>query len=164
MRIALVVAIAENGVIGRAGGLPWRLSTDLRRFKAVTMGKPVIMGRKTWESIGRPLPGRHNIVITRRADFSAPGAERAGSLDEALEIARGNGDVEEACVIGGGEIYRRAMARADRLYVTHVLARIDGDTYFPPIEREIWEQVSAEEVPSGEKDVYATRYVVYQRR
>lgn len=159
MSIALVVAMAENGVIGREGGLPWRLSTDLKRFKALTMGKPVIMGRKTWESLGRPLPGRRNIVITRNAGYTAGGAEVASSLQAALALAS-----DEANIIGGGEIYRQAMEMADRLHVTHVLAEIDGDTYFPPIEPESWKPVFEEEVPAGEKDVYATLYVVYERR
>ncbi|WP_048646438.1 dihydrofolate reductase [Nitratireductor soli] len=164
MSIALVVAIAENGVIGREGGLPWRLSTDMKRFKAVTMGKPVIMGRKTWESIGKPLPGRRNLVITRRADYAAEGAECVSSLEVALALAGGTQADTEVCVIGGGEIYREALPTADVLHVTHVHANVDGDAVFPPIDAEIWERVSREEVPAGEKDVYATSYVVYQRR
>ncbi|QDY99254.1 dihydrofolate reductase [Nitratireductor mangrovi] len=166
MRVVLVVAIAENGIIGREGGLPWRLSTDLKRFKAETMGKPVIMGRKTFDSIGKPLPGRANIVITRDQDWRAGGVERAGSLDEALAIAqerleRPDG---EACVIGGGEIYALAFERADRLSVTHVLAEIDGDTRFPPIDRERWRIVAQNDYPAGEKDSHATRHIVYERR
>src|SRR5690606_17962759 len=121
-----VVAIAENGVIGQDGGLPWRLSSDLKRFKADTMGKPVIMGRKTYDSIGRPLPGRTNIVITRDANWRAPGIETVHSLDAALDLARrspgGAGEEGEACVIGGGEIFREALPLATRLKVTHVQA------------------------------------------
>ncbi|WP_336068066.1 dihydrofolate reductase [Nitratireductor rhodophyticola] len=164
MSVELVVAMAENGVIGREGGLPWRLSTDLKRFKAITMGKPVVMGRKTWESIGKPLPGRRNIVVTRQADYDAEGAECVSSLDVALALAAGGEAGADVCVIGGGQIYAEAIDKADRLHVTHVDAQIEGDTVFPEIAPEIWEEVSREEVPAGEKDVYATTYVVYQRR
>ncbi|WP_025030328.1 dihydrofolate reductase [Nitratireductor aquibiodomus] len=164
MSVELVVAMAQNGVIGRDGDLPWRLSTDLKRFKAITMGKPVIMGRKTWESIGKPLPGRRNIVVTRQADYTAEGAECVSSLDVALALAAGGEAGADVCVIGGGQVYAEAIDKADRLHVTHVDAQIEGDTVFPEIDPEIWEEVSREEVPAGEKDVYATSYVVYQRR
>lgn len=164
MRVTLVVGVAENGVIGRDGGMPWRLSSDLRRFKATTMGKPVVMGRKTWESLPkRPLPGRHNVVVTRDPAYRAEGATVAGSLDEALAIARGEG-ADEACVIGGGEIYAAALPLADTLDVTHVLAEIDGDTLFPVIDPKLWQAVSNEDHPAGEKDSHATRHVVYRRR
>lgn len=164
MRVTLVVAIAENGVIGRDGGLPWRLSTDMKRFKATTMGKPVVMGRKTWESFPRqPLPGRHNIVITRDRDYVAEGADVASSLDEALAMARAD-HAGEACIIGGGQIYSQALPAADRLDVTHVLAAIDGDTRFPPIDAETWYAASSEAYPAGEKDSHATRHVIYERR
>ena len=162
MKVTLVVAIAENGVIGRDRGLPWRLSTDMKRFKETTMGKPVVMGRKTWESFPkRPLPGRRNIVVTRDRTYGAEGAETALSLDEALERARGE---PEICVLGGGEIYAQALPVADRLDVTHVLAEIDGDTHFPPIDPETWDAISVEEIPAGEMDGHATRHVVYERR
>lgn len=163
MIVTHVVAIADNGVIGREGGLPWRQSSDLKRFKAVTMGKPVIMGRKTFESIGKPLPGRRNIVITRNAGYRAEGADVVSGVEEALELAEAGG-AEEACIIGGGEIYRQSMARADRLDVTHVLAAVEGDTRFPEIDPAIWKAVSSEDVPAGEKDTHATRRVVYERR
>lgn len=163
-RLALVVAIARNGVIGRAGGLPWRLSTDLKRFKTITMGKPIIMGRKTWESIGKPLPGRFNVVISRDPAFAAEGGATARSFEEAVAIAKESGAGEEICIIGGGEIYRQALPEADRLYVTHVDAEVEGDVFFPPISEEIWQAVSQDIVPAGEKDIYPTRYVVYQRR
>jgi dihydrofolate reductase len=160
--VTLVVAMAENGVIGRDGGLPWRLSTDMKRFKSDTMGKPVIMGRKTWESMPRrPLPGRRNIVVTRSADYVAEGADVVRSLDEALRLA---GEAEEICVIGGGEIFGQALPLADRLNVTHVLAEIDGDTHFPPIDLEVWQALSAQNLPAGERDSHATRHVVYERR
>ncbi|MGD9912929.1 MAG: dihydrofolate reductase [Rhizobiaceae bacterium] len=169
MDVAIHVAIAQNGVIGRDGGLPWRLSTDLQRFKAMTMGKPIVMGRKTWESFPRrPLPGRLNIVMTRDTGFSAEGAEIVQSLDDALALARVRGrcmaGADEICVIGGGTVYEQALPKADRLHVTHVLAAFDGDTRFPPIDPAVWAVVSSEDVPAGEKDSHPTRYVVYERR
>ena len=163
MRIEIHVAVARNGVIGSDGKMPWRLSTDLKRFKAGTMGKPVIMGRKTWESIGRPLPGRRNIVVTRNRDYRADGAQIALSLPAALEIAA-EGGADEVAIIGGGEIYRLAMEAADTLHVTHVEAELEGDTRFPAIDPALWKAVSREEVPAGERDDYATEYVVYDRR
>ncbi|WP_192180901.1 dihydrofolate reductase [Mesorhizobium amorphae] len=168
MDIAIYVAIAENGVIGRDGGLPWRLSTDLKRFKADTMGKPIIMGRKTFEGIGRPLPGRLNIVVTRDKAWRAEGVETANSLDEAIKLATVRGrcmaGADEICVVGGGEIYAQALPLADRLHVTHVLASVDGDAHFPLIGPETWRVVSADDIPAGEKDSHATRYTVYERR
>lgn len=166
IKVALVVAVAENGVIGRDNGLPWRLSSDLRRFKALTMGKPVVMGRKTWESIGRPLPGRDNIVVTRERAYRAKGARVAASLAEALMLARAAaraGGAGEIAVIGGGEIYREALPVADRLYVTHVAARPQGDTHFVPIDAAAWQPVSSEEIPAGEKDSHSALFVVYER-
>lgn len=164
MIVTLVVGIAANGVIGREGGLPWRLPTDLKRFRATTMGKPVLMGRKTWEGLPRrPLPGRHNIVITRDRGFAAGGASVAASLDEALAIARLDG-AAEACVIGGGEIYGLAMPLADRLDVTHVLADLDGDTVFPPIDPGEWRLVAERDYPAGEEDSHRTRHAIYERR
>jgi dihydrofolate reductase len=160
--IALVAAVAINGVIGAAGGLPWRLPSDLKRFKAVTMGKPVIMGRKTYESIGRPLPGRRNIVVTRSEDFSAQGVERAGSLEEAVALASG-GQPQEVCVIGGGQLYGEALPIADRIYITHVMAEPEGDTRFPPIRQDEWLPVSSEAIAAGENDSAQMRFVVYER-
>ena len=169
MRITLVVAVAENGVIGRDGGLPWRLSTDMKRFKETTMGKPVVMGRKTWESFPRkPLPGRHNIVVTRDRTYRAEGADVVGSLADAFRLARTRGrcapGADEICVIGGGEIYTQSMAQADRHDVTHVLTSPDGDTRFPPIDPESWVVVSSTDWPAGEKDSHPTRHVIYERR
>jgi dihydrofolate reductase len=167
MNIALVVAVAENGVIGREGGLPWKLSSDLKRFKADTMGKPVVMGRKTYESIGKPLPGRLNIVVTRDRDWRAEGVEAVQSLEDALTLARIRGRCMEAadeiCVIGGGEIFAQAMPRADRLYVTHVLAEIEGDTFLPDLNHLKWRAVRSEEFPAGDRDTHPTRYVIYER-
>ncbi len=169
MHVAIYVAIAENGVIGRDGGLPWKLSTDLKRFKEGTMGKPIVMGRKTWESFPRrPLPGRLNIVVTRDKTYRAEGGETAQSLGDAIALAtvraRCMANVDEICVIGGGQIYDQALPLADRLYITHVLASVDGDTVFPPIDPAVWRLVSAEDFPAGEKDSHATRYAVYERR
>lgn len=164
MLVRIVVAVAANGVIGRDGDMPWRLSTDMRRFRATTMGKPVVMGRKTWESFPkRPLPGRHNIIVTRDAAYAAEGASSVASLDAALALARAEG-VEEACIIGGGEIYAAALPLADRLDVTHILAEIDGDTRFPAIDPAVWRAVSSEDFPAGDKDTHPTRHVVYERR
>lgn len=165
--ISFVVAVAQNGVIGRDNGLPWRLSSDLKRFKAVTMGKPIIMGRKTWDSLGRPLPGRTNIVITRDPAFAVDGVIAVRSVDEALMIAGSHAaadKVDEICIIGGGEIYRQLLDRADRLHVTWVLANIEGDASFPPIDPKNWNEVFQEEFPAGEKDNYPTRYTIYERR
>lgn len=169
MDVVIHVAIAENGVIGRDNGLPWRLSTDMKRFKALTMGKPVVMGRKTWESFPkRPLPGRLNIVMTRDPSYRSEGAEVVRSLDDALALARVRGrcteGANEICIIGGGEVYAQALPKADRLYVTHVQAAFDGDTRFPPIDAATWKAVRSEDVPTGEKDSHPTRHVVYERR
>ena len=157
-----IVAIAENGIIGRDGDMPWRLSTDMQRFRATTMGKPIIMGRKTWESFPkRPLPGRQNIVITRNATYEAAGADIVHSLDEALQLVA---QAEEVCIIGGGEIYAQAFSVADRLDVTHVLASIEGDTFFPQINPDQWKILSSTDVPAGEKDSHPTRHIVYERQ
>lgn len=165
MKITLVVAVAENGVIGREGGLPWRLSTDMKRFKETTMGKPIVMGRKTWESFPRkPLPGRRNIVITRDPDYQAEGADVVSSLDDAFALARATPDADEICVIGGGQIYRQSMGQADRLDVTHVLGEFEGDTRFPSIDPQTWQVVSSRDIAAGEKDSHATRHVIYERR
>ncbi|MGP2493156.1 dihydrofolate reductase [Mesorhizobium sp. PUT5] len=168
MHIAIHVAIAENGVIGRDGGLPWRLSTDLKRFKADTMGKPVIMGRKTYEGIGKPLPGRLNIVVTRDRGWRAEGVEVAHSLDDAIRLAEARArcmaGVDEVCIIGGGQIYGQALPLADRLHVTHVLAAVEGDAHFPPIDPAVWRLVRSQDVPAGEKDSHATRHSIYERR
>ncbi|RWO94976.1 MAG: dihydrofolate reductase [Mesorhizobium sp.] len=168
MDVAIYVAIAENGVIGRDGGLPWRLSSDLKRFKADTMGKPIIMGRKTYEGIGRPLPGRLNVVVTRDKAWRAEGVEVVHSLDDAISLAKVRGrcmaGAGEICVIGGGEIYAQALPLADRLHVTHILAVVDGDAHFPPIDPDSWRIVRSQDVPAGEKDSHATRYSVYERR
>ncbi len=144
VRLALIAAVAHNGVIGRGGELPWRIPADLQFFKAITMGKPMIMGRRTFESIGKALPGRANIVVTRSADFSADDVEVAGNLDQALEIAAGTG-ADEVMVIGGGEIYAAALPRADRLYLTEVHIDAAGDVRFPAFDRAQWRELSRDD-------------------
>lgn len=132
MTVSIVAAVAFNGVIGVGGKLPWRMPEDLQRFKRLTMGKPVIMGRKTWESIGRPLPGRFNIVVTRNSDYRAEGAEVCNDLQSAIALAKDSvlDTQDEVMVIGGGEIYEQAMPRADKIYLTTVCTEVEGDTYF----------------------------------
>ena len=153
--IELVVAAARNGVIGRDGGLPWRLGSDLRRFRALTMGKPVLMGRKTFASIGRPLDGRANVVVTRDPGFAAAGVEVAGSLGEGLELARAAArrmGADAVMVIGGAEIYRQCIDLADVVHLTRVDLAPDGDTVFPTLDPAAWQCVSTEAVPAGERD------------
>ncbi len=148
--ISYVVAVAKNGVIGREGGLPWHIASDLKRFKEITMGKPVVMGRKTWESLPRkPLPGRRNIVITRQRDFAPEGAEMAQTAEEALRLC---GDAPEVAVIGGGEIYRLFWPLVDRLYLTEVDLEVDGDTHFPAVPPQDWREVGREVHARGERD------------
>lgn len=164
--VSIIAAVAENGVIGADGAMPWRLSTDLKRFKRLTTGKPVVMGRKTFESIGKPLAGRLNVVVTGNPDFRADGdVAVVPDLEAALALAADRaGEAQEVVVIGGGQVYAAAMDRADRLYITHVAARPEGDVHFPDIDPEIWHPVSQEEVPAGERDTAATRFVIYERR
>ncbi len=131
MKISLIAAVAENGVIGQGGQLPWRLPADLRHFKSVTLGKPVLMGRRTWQSIGRPLPGRRNLVISRDPAFQAGGAECYASVEDALAALA---DAEEVMVIGGAELYRLLQPKASRLYLTRVMARPPGDAFFPELD------------------------------
>jgi dihydrofolate reductase len=149
-RIALVVAVSRNGVIGRDGGLPWHISSDLKRFKAITMGKPVVMGRKTWESLPkRPLPGRPNIVVTRQPGYIAEGAVVVADMDAALLVA---GNVAEIAIIGGGEIYAMVFRRADRLYLTEVDMDVAGDTFFPAINPAEWQEIAREVHMAGTND------------
>jgi dihydrofolate reductase len=141
-RVALVVAVSRNGVIGRDGALPWHISSELKRFKAITMGKPIIMGRKTWDSLPRkPLSGRLNIVITRQPEFSADGATVVSSPEDALAAAKG---AEEIAVIGGAEIYAMFFPRASRLYLTEVDLVVEGDAKFPSFDKALWKEVSKE--------------------
>ncbi len=161
MRLALIAAVARNGVIGRGGDLPWRIPADLKYFKATTMGKPMIMGRRTFDSIGKALPGRTSIVVTRQSGFQAAGVEVAGDLDRAVEIAAGLG-AEEAMVIGGGEIYAAALPRADRLYLTEVHIEAEGDVYFPPLDRSQWRELSRDDHPA-EGETPAFSFVILER-
>lgn len=160
MQIVAVVAMSENRVIGRDGDLPWRISADLKHFKAVTMGYPILMGRKTWESLGRPLPGRRNIVITRNADFAVNGTERAASLDDALAMCAG---AEKAMIIGGGQIYKEIMDRLDVIELTEVHAETDGDTYFPEIDPADWRETSRERFEPETPDGPAFSFVTLER-
>lgn len=170
--IALVVARARNGVIGRDGDLPWRLRSDLQRFKAVTMGKPCIMGRKTWESLPlRPLPGRLNIVLTKDESYAeaglAKGAVVCSTLDEGLSIAReqaADDGVDEVCVIGGTAIFAAALPRARRLYITEVEAEPEGDAVFPAFDETAFVRIAFEAHEAGEKDDHAFAFTVLDRR
>jgi dihydrofolate reductase len=144
-RVTLVAARARDGAIGRGNALPWHLPEDLRHFKATTLGHPIVMGRRTFESIGRPLPGRRTIVVSRDAAWTHDGCERAGSLDEALALAAG---APEVFVVGGGQLYATAMPRADRLIVTDVEIDVDGDVFFPPIDPARWRLAAREEAVS----------------
>lgn len=167
IRIVLIVAVAENGVIGADGKLPWRLKSDLKRFRALTIGRPIVMGRKTFLSIGRPLPRRTNIVVTRDSGFRSPGALVTTSLPDALAIARADAlrrSVAEIAVIGGAEIFAQCLDVADRLELTEVHARPEGDIRFPAIDKAQWEEVAREPNPAGPDDSAAFTYVTYCRR
>ena len=167
MEIVLIVAVAENGVIGAGGAIPWRLKSDMTRFKALTTGKPVVMGRKTFASIGRPLPGRTNIVVTRDAGFRADGAVVTHSFTDAKAIATGDAlrrFATEIAIIGGAEIYAQWMAYADRLEITEVHARPDGDTRFAAIAASEWEEVARVRNPAGPDDSADFSYVTFRRR
>ncbi|MBV8680417.1 MAG: dihydrofolate reductase [Aquitalea sp.] len=157
--LTLVAAKASNGVIGINNTLPWHLPEDLKHFKAVTLGKPVLMGRKTYDSIGRPLPGRRNIVITRQTEWQAEGVEVAHSLEQALQLAAG---VEEVCLIGGADLYRQAMAMADCLRLTEIARAYEGDAYFPELASNIWQEVSRSAFCNEQGLAYA--FVDYQRK
>ena len=154
--IAIVVAMDRNHVIGREGGLPWHLPSDLRHFKRLTMGRPIIMGRRTHDSIGRPLPGRDNIVVTGNPAYLAPGCRIAHSLDEALGLAA---DAPMACVIGGAALYREALPLASRIYLTEVHADAHGDVRFPRFERARWCEVAREYHPADARNPYAHSFV-----
>lgn len=160
-RVTLVVAATDDGVIGKAGGLPWHLPADLAHFKRVTMGHPIVMGRRTYASIGRALPGRLNVVVTRDRTFAAPGVVVAHSLDEALTAC---GDAPELMVIGGGELYRETLPRATRVHLTRVHAAIDGDTHFPALDPEVWVEVARQERPADERNAYPLSFVTLERR
>ncbi len=160
MKLAIIVAVAKNGVIGRNNQLPWHLPQDLKYFKAVTLGKPVIMGRKTYESIGRPLPGRINIVISRNSAWVANGVEVAHSFDEAVQVAK-RFDASETMIIGGAEIYRSALPAVQRVYLTRVDLTPEGDAFFAELDPAKWSLVSSIE---GEADASARHtFLIYDR-
>jgi dihydrofolate reductase len=166
--IILLVAVAENGVIGAGGAIPWRLKSDMQRLKAMTMGKPIVMGRKTFESFPRrPLPGRTNIVVTRDASYRAAGAVVTTSFADARAVARGDAlrrSAGEIAVIGGADIYAQWMESADRLEITEVHARPEGDTWFAAVDAAIWQEVARVRNPAGPDDSADFSYVTYRRR
>ncbi len=164
MKISAVVAMAHNNVIGRENGLPWHLSADLKMFKKRTMGHHIIMGRKTYESIGKPLPGRTSVIITRDKSYFQPGCKIAYSIEEALKIAHENGD-DEAMIIGGGTIYKDSLAYCDKIYLTEIETEIsDGDTFFPEINPAEWVEVKRENFSADDKNPYNYSFVEYERR
>lgn len=166
MKLALIAAMAQNRVVGIDNKLPWHLPEDLKYFKRITTGKAVIMGRKTYESIGRPLPNRTNIVITRSTEFSAPGIEVVNSLDAAIELAENVSlinAVDEVMVIGGAQIYEAALPQADRLYLTHVHANVEGDAYFPDVDMSQWNELGREDYDASETNPYNYSFVVYDK-
>ncbi len=164
MTLSALVAVAQNGVIGRNNDLPWRLPADLKRFKRLTMGHHILMGRKTWESIGRALPGRVSVVLTRRPDLAVPdGVQVVGSLDRAVDLARRAGD-DEAFIIGGSQIYALALPLLDRLYLTELQSDVDGDVFFPSFDRSAWREIEREEHEADERHAYAYRFVTLERR
>ncbi len=166
MKVSLIVAMAENRVIGRNNNLPWYLPNDLKYFKQATMGKPIIMGRKTYDSIGKPLPGRPNIVITRNTEFSAEGVTVVNSLSDALDQAEDlafiNG-AEEVMVIGGAQIYIEALNKADRLYLTEVHAEVEGDAHFPEFNQGDWQEQAREDFEAEGPNPYNYSFVVYDK-
>jgi dihydrofolate reductase len=167
MKLSLVWAMARNRVIGRNNKLPWHLPEDLRYFKRITMGKPVIMGRKTFESIGRSLPGRTNIVVTRNPQWSAKGVKTVDSLDAARKLCEDIAEIdgcEEAMVIGGAQIYAMALPLADRLYLTEVHADVEGDAVFPEFDRSDWVEVSREDFEASGPNPYNYSFLVLDKR
>ena len=163
MKMSLIAALATNNVIGRNNQVPWCLPTDLRRFKALTMGHHLIMGRKTYDSVGRPLPGRTNVVITRRPDWTAEGVTVVHSLEDAVRVAAQAGETE-AFIAGGAEIYELAIHRADRMHLTRVHAEVEGDTYFPEFDDvSEWKLVDAEHCDADEKNEYPFSFLTYER-
>ena len=160
MKISLVVAMDRNGVIGRDNRLPWKLPDEMAHFRRVTLGKPVVMGRRTFESLAKPLPGRKNIVLTRQGDFAAPGCEVVHSLEDAWRAADG---VEEACVIGGTMLFAETLPTADVLYLTEVQAEVEGDTWFPPFDRSQWVEREVARHAADERHAYPFRILELTR-
>jgi dihydrofolate reductase len=167
MNIVLIAAVAENGVIGRGNALPWRLKSDMQHFRALTMGKPVVMGRKTYLSIGKPLKGRTTVVVSRDGNFTAPGIVVAPRLDAALTAARGDAlrrNVDTIVIAGGAEIYAQAMPLATQLAITHVHKHVDGDALFPPIDPLVWREGARDEHEPAAEDEAAFAFVAYRRQ
>lgn len=162
MRLSAIVAVADNGVIGRNGELPWRLSADLKRFKQLTLGHHLVVGRKTFDSIGRPLPGRHMVVLSRREGYSPAGIAVVPTLAAALDLARAAGD-DEVFLGGGGQIYRLALPQIDRIYRTRVHTALDGDTYFPELAAGEWTVTRSEEFEADERNSYRATFEVVDR-
>ena len=160
MKVSLIVAVSANNVIGVDGGLPWHLSEDLRRFKEDTMGKPMIMGRLTFESIGKALPGRRSIVITRQTDYQQAGVVVATTPEAALELA---GDADEVMIIGGGKVYEHFLPVANRIYLTKVHTDVDGDTFFPEIDEDEWHIVSSLPLPSNDERPFSISFQTLER-
>lgn len=166
MKISLIVAVAENGVIGRDGSLPWRMPSDLKTFRRLTMGKPVVMGRRTFQSIGKPLDGRDNIVVTRDPQFQADGVSACETASEALTLARvlaTTRGADEIMVIGGAQLYDAVLPIADRIYYTIIHGSPEGDRHFGPLDPAHWHQVSRESLPKGERDDHPATLVIYDR-
>lgn len=161
MQLSLIAALDEGRLIGRGNGLPWHLPADLRRFKSLTMGKPIIMGRKTFESIGRPLPGRDNIVITREPGYAPEGVQVVHTLQDAIDAA---GNAEEALVIGGANVYFQFLPRVSRMYLTLVHGRFEGDAWFPAYDRRDWGVIHEEHHPADEANSAPYSFITLQRR
>jgi dihydrofolate reductase len=161
MKLSLIVAISNNGVIGHQGQLPWYLSADLQRFKRITMGHHIIMGRATYESIDRVLPGRTTVILSRQPDYAIPGALVAGDLKQACTLASGD---DEAFIIGGSSVYESALGIVDRIYLTRVRADVEGDTFFPPLDFSGWQLVESEEHPADDRNDHDYLFEVYDRK
>ena len=157
MAVSIIVAMAQNRVIGRANGLPWKLSADLKRFKSITMGNHIVMGRKTYESIGRLLPGRTTVIVSRQEGYGVEGAVVVSSLEEAIALS------DDLFVIGGGQIYEKALPLAERIYLTRVAAEVEGDTYFPEVDWEGWKLFEEESHPADEKNDHSYTFETWER-
>jgi dihydrofolate reductase len=160
MKVSMIVAVSANNVIGADGGLPWRLSEDLRRFKEITMGKPMIMGRQTFESIGKALPGRRSIILSRQAGYEQAGCDVVNTPEAALQLA---GDTDEVMIIGGGKVYEHFLPMADRIYLTRVHTDVEGDTFFPEINEDEWRIVSSRPLPPNDERPFSISFQILER-
>ncbi len=159
--LSIIVALSENNVIGRENNLPWKLSADLKRLKSITMGHHLIMGRRTWESLGRPLPGRTNVVITSDKNYKAEGGVVVHSLNEALQTSSND---NEAFIFGGGKIFKEALPKVNKIYMTIVHAKIDGDTFFPELDKKEWQEIEREDFEADEKNQYDYSFITLKRK